>query len=145
MEVSGNTLLIAGAFPDAALRPNLSKTFSRDHTEYPTGYWEEAAKLWTVGPNICLNCISMGVLISVFVLLFTSGFSHVHLPFKKPYGIPSLHEVRNWRESSCRTNFTGCNSTLPLPSLLPGTHQGKLKTLALGIFWGSYWNWIALK
>lgn len=35
MEVSGKTLLIAGAFPDAALRPNLSKTFLRDHTEYP--------------------------------------------------------------------------------------------------------------
>lgn len=45
MEVSGKIMLIAGAFPDAALRPNLSKTFSRDHTEYPTGYLQEVAKL----------------------------------------------------------------------------------------------------
>lgn len=45
MEVSGSILLIAGAFPGAALRLNLCKTFPRDHTEYPTGYLEEVAEL----------------------------------------------------------------------------------------------------
>lgn len=100
MEVSGKIMLIAGAFPDAALRPNLSKTFSRDHTEYPTGYLQEVAKLWTVRLNICLHLCGNSYLCLCSLIRFrflTHAFT-----FQKTCGIPSLPEVRNWRESYCK-------------------------------------------
>lgn len=97
MEVSGSILLIAGAFPGAALRLNLCKTFPRDHTEYPTGYLEEVAELRTVRLNICLDCISVGILICVYVILCLIHFRFLTcaFAFQKTDGIPSLHEVRN--------------------------------------------------
>lgn len=44
VEVSGSVLLIAGACPAATLRPSYLKPFSRDHTEYTTGYLEKVAE-----------------------------------------------------------------------------------------------------